>query len=269
MGSALFISPHLDDAAFSCGGTAARLASLGWSVVISTVFTASVPDPRGFALTCQTDKGIPASVDYMALRRAEDSAACAVLGARETWLDLPEAPHRGYESPPELFSGVIPGDEVCVAIEHNIANLVQRFNSDLVFVPQGLGGHVDHIQVVEAVGRVVRRTPGLEEALLYYRDTPYAMRDPEAAPALGGVAGMEETGTGIRRELPEKLRACEAYSSQLGFQFGGVRGMREALEGFALSEGVRLGLGGPAETYLGVPEAIQRLGDAAGSERSV
>ena len=72
MPTALFLSPHLDDVAFSCGGALLRLTDdPDWRVVLCTVFTASVPDPQGFALRCQTDKGIPAEVDYMALRRTE------------------------------------------------------------------------------------------------------------------------------------------------------------------------------------------------------
>ncbi len=75
MPTALFLSPHLDDVAFSCGGTLLRLTDdPRWRVALCTIFTASVPDPQGFALRCQTDKGIPAEVDYMALRRAEDAA---------------------------------------------------------------------------------------------------------------------------------------------------------------------------------------------------
>ena len=81
MPAALALSPHLDDAAFSCGGTLARLARGGARVVVATPFTATVPDPTGFALACQLDKGLGAHVDYMALRRAEDVSAVEHLGA--------------------------------------------------------------------------------------------------------------------------------------------------------------------------------------------
>ena len=92
----LAVSPHLDDAAFSAGGTLARLAARGWQVVMATVFTASVPNPRGFALACQTDKGLAPEIDYMALRRNEDRAAAGALGIEEpVHLPFREAPHRG------------------------------------------------------------------------------------------------------------------------------------------------------------------------------
>ncbi|MEK8106267.1 PIG-L family deacetylase [Micromonospora sp. M12] len=100
------VSPHLDDAVFSIGGTLAALVAAGWTVRVVTCFTASVPEPSPFALACQLDKGLAADVDYMALRRAEDRAACALLGVEPVHLPLAEAPHRGYPDPAALFAGV-------------------------------------------------------------------------------------------------------------------------------------------------------------------
>ena len=51
--------------------TLAALADAGHEVTVLTCFTRSVPDPTGFALACQLDKGLPAEADYMALRRAD------------------------------------------------------------------------------------------------------------------------------------------------------------------------------------------------------
>ncbi len=92
-----FVSPHLDDAVFSMGGLMAALAEEGHELHLITCFTRSVPDPSGFALACQLDKGLSAEVDYMALRRQEDVVACQQLSVQPHWLDLPEAPHRGYD----------------------------------------------------------------------------------------------------------------------------------------------------------------------------
>ena len=104
--SALFLSPHLDDVAFSCGGTLTRLIAEGWQVRLCTVFTASVPDPQGFALACQMDKGLAADVDYMALRRAEDDEFARLAGVLDSiHLTYREAPHRGYSDAPDLFRG--------------------------------------------------------------------------------------------------------------------------------------------------------------------
>ena len=210
------VSPHLDDAAFSVGGTLAALADTGHQVTVVTCFTRSVPAPTGFALACQTDKGLGPEVDYLALRRAEDRAAMAVLGATPVHLELREAPHRGYESAAELFAGVRPGDDVW----RDLAGLLRGLPGDLWLAPQGLGGHVDHLQVLRAVA-------GLGRPTLWWRDSPYVLRDPTAAPGLdlpGGLAPVE-----LPQDRDRRADACACYTTQLGFQFGGPQRMRVAL----------------------------------------
>ena len=228
----LAVSPHLDDAVFSVGGTLAVLADAGHEVVVATVFTRSVPDPTGFALACQTDKGLAPEVDYMALRRAEDEAATAVLGVRPRHLDLPEAPHRGYSSAPDLFAGLRDGDEVW----RDVRALLEGLEADVWLAPQGLGGHVDHLQVLRAVA-------GLDRPVLWWRDSPYVLRDPGAVPGPdlpGGLGPVE-----LPHDRDRRADACACYATQLGFQFGGPAAMRVALG--ELGEPL---LGGPAAVAL-------------------
>lgn len=214
----LAVSPHLDDAAFSVGGTLAALAATGHQVTVVTCFTASVPDPDGFALACQLDKGLPADVDYLALRRAEDAAAMAVLGATAVHLGLLEAPHRGYTCAADLFAGVHDGDDAWRSLTAALA----RFDADLWLAPQALGGHVDHLQVLRAVA-------GLDRPVLWWRDSPYVLRDPAAVPGPGLPDGLTEVR--LPQDLDRRADACACYPTQLGFQFGGVEEMRAALTG--------------------------------------
>jgi LmbE family N-acetylglucosaminyl deacetylase len=220
--TALALSPHLDDAAFSCGGTLARLAASGWRVVMATLFTATVPDPAGFALACQLDKGLGPEVDYMALRRAEDRDAAAALGTVEALhLPLREAPHRGYASAPELFAGPRPDDGVRGPLAAIVADLLAQETPDLVLAPQAVGGHVDHVQLVT----VLRQAP--LGAVLWWRDFPYTVRDRRPKEPFGaGFAALPELA--VRLDDGERARkhaACAAYASQIGFQFGGPDGL--------------------------------------------
>ncbi|WP_245691990.1 PIG-L deacetylase family protein [Geodermatophilus telluris] len=212
------VSPHLDDAAFSVGGTLAALADAGHEVTVVTCFTRSVPDPEGFALACQLDKGLPADVDYMSLRRDEDAAAMAVLGATPLHLDLPEAPHRGYDSAADLFAGVHPHDDAWRDVRAALAGLP----GDLWLAPQALGGHVDHLQVLRAVA-------GTGRPVLWWRDSPYVLRDPAAVPGPDLPAGL--TPVELPQDHVRRADACACYTTQLGFQFGGADGMRAALAG--------------------------------------
>ncbi len=223
MPNAVAISPHLDDAAFSAGGTIAMLADKGWAVTVVTVFTASVPQPQGFALACQLDKGLPPDIDYMALRREEDRAACALLGATPRWLGLPEAPHRGYGSARALFGPPRADDRIDLAL----GAMLRALGPDLVLAPQGLGGHVDHVQLVRAL-----HGTDLAPSVLWWRDFPYAAREGDVAePFAREMRLRREIAMSLDEEaLTRKRGACLAYASQIGFQFGGAAGLRRSLD---------------------------------------
>ena len=246
MSRVVAVSPHLDDAVFSAGGTLARLAAAGHEVVVVTVFTGSVTAPTGFALACQTDKGLAPDVDYMALRRDEDAAALARLGVRGEHLGLFEAPHRGYDSPAALFAGRRDGDDVATAVTDAVAPRLH--GADLVLAPQSVGDHVDH-QVVTAV--VAALADPARTA--WWRDTPYAVHHPDA-PGAREVTGTE-AAVGIDDVLAAKAEAAGAYATQVGFQFGGPEHVAPVLADLARREGARHGIDGAVE--------IHRVGGAA------
>ncbi len=222
----LAISPHLDDAVFSAGGTLSAHARQGDQVTVLTCFTGNVDRPEGFALACQLDKGLPPGIDYMALRRAEDRAACTAIGAAAVHLPFLEAPHRGYPDAAALFAGVRDDDLVGETLARCIADHVDWHQPTLIYGPYGVGRHVDHVIVRDAVQGVAGEVP-----IDWWEDFPYAMRGDEAP------ADIE------RRALDApcaeaKRQGALAYASQLGFQFGSREQAEAALsdwrvEGFA------------------------------------
>ena len=232
--------------------------SQGWRTVLATAFTRSVHSPTGFALECQTSKGLPASLDYMALRRDEDRVAATLLGVHDLhWLDLPEAPHRGYHDAPALFGPVLDGDEVWRPLAARVQALLDDLQPTLVLAPQGLGSHVDHRQMITAL-LTLPRPPGLT----FYRDTPYAIRNQSALPDVR-VAGLPPCAAAIRSGLDRKVAASCAYASQIGYQFGGPVPLGQALRAFAKDEGG----GAPAERFLGsfpngLPDSVAPAGRA-------
>ena len=220
---ALALSPHLDDAVFSAGGTLARLAREGWRVIVATVFTQSVPDPSGFALACQVDKGLDPAIDYMALRRQEDARACARLGVEPLWLPFREAPHRGYATAAALFAGLRADDDSVALLTPALGHLVASSQPSLLLAPQAIGGHVDHLALVQAVFGLARTTP-----TLWWRDYPYTIREGYGAEPFAEAFAALDT---LRVPLDDGLRearcdAALAYASQLGFQFGGAKALR-------------------------------------------
>jgi LmbE family N-acetylglucosaminyl deacetylase len=238
MPTALALSPHLDDAVFSAGGLLATLAAGGWRVVMATIFTRSVPEPKGFALACQLDKGLGPEVDYMALRRAEDDAAARALGSvTPRHLPFREAPHRGYGSAPELFADVRADDRIDRDLTPALADLIAGERPDLILAPQAVGGHVDHVQVVRAL-----RSAAPDAPVLWWRDFPYTVREATPKePLADSFAGLPEQAFAFDADAQgRKLAACAAYASQIGFQFGGEAGLTQRLAREAGIERFRL-----------------------------
>ena len=212
------ISPHLDDAAFSVGGLLAARARAGDRVTIVTCFTGNVAQPQGFALACQLDKGLDAAVDYMALRRDEDLAACAMIGAEAIHLPFLEAPHRGYASAAELFAERRMDDGVLLPLTYALGELVESLAPDLLLGPLAVGDHVDHWIVRDALAASA-------QTLLLWEDWPYLRR----AGPLPGTPAVSHSLTDDDRQA--RLAMCGAYTSQLGFQFGGVGALEEQMAG--------------------------------------
>ena len=219
----LALSPHLDDVVFSCAG---YLLASGRPFRVATVFTASVPRPTGFALTCQTDKGLGPEVDYMALRRREDAQAVRLLGGDYEHWPLREAPHRGYDSAAALFAGARAADRGMVA--DVAARVEQRLRTGAyreVLYPVGAGNHVDHLQLIAAVESLRPRFPGI--AFRQYFDQPYTNKFPERTPSRAGATTVELGPAATLR----KTLACGAYRTQLRFQFGGAGRIHSVLGG--------------------------------------
>ncbi len=215
-GHLVAVSPHLDDAAFSAGGTLARHVREGGRVTIVTCFTGNVAAPTGFALACQLDKGLPADIDYMALRRAEDERACAAIGATPVHLPFLEAPHRGYDSAPALFGPRLPGDDLADRLAPVLAELVA--DAALILGPLGIGDHVDHHIVRAALTRVAD-----PKRLLLWEDWPYLDRADRLPPDPVRTVALDA------ELIKRRIAMCEAYASQLGFQFGGRAAMTDRL----------------------------------------
>ena len=238
----VLISPHLDDAVFSVGGLMAALADEEHELHLVTCFTRSVLNPVGFALACQLDKGLTAEVDYMELRRQEDTIACQRLKAQPYWLDLPEAPHRGYESAPALFEDLHETDQIQTVLVRRLQEVINPLAPDLILSPVGIGNHVDHQQVKRAVDTLQERFE--DSSFLRWYDEPYLSRHPASHPAevtivtQPGWNTLESKTNGSSSNVmsvdvepywDRKMAACAAYTTQLGFQFGGEETMRKGL----------------------------------------
>lgn len=174
----LYLSPHLDDAVFSCGGLMAMQDARGEPISVLTLFAGDPPDYRISNYAAELHARWGKSGPPIAMRRAEDRLACGRLGASVVHLDFPDAVYRVDENQAALYPDV---EGVFSDVAHYENELLDQlidaleeidFGQAKVYSPMGLGGHVDHILTRTAA-------EGLGIKLLHYADMPYAARSDE------------------------------------------------------------------------------------------
>ena len=139
----VFVSPHLDDAALSCGGNIARLARAGTRVTVVTVFTADQsPGSALSPLAMRTHASWGVGDQPFEARRAEDAAACKAMGADAEHLGLLDAIYRRSAAGEPFYSRVLnapdPADADALMTALTAALLdsaVKRFAGARVFCP--------------------------------------------------------------------------------------------------------------------------------------
>jgi LmbE family N-acetylglucosaminyl deacetylase len=233
----IILSPHLDDAALSVGGTIARLTVVGEAVLVVNICSGSPPlgGPfSSFAALQHTRWKLPAD-EAVALRRAEDAAALAILGADSLQLDLLDAIYRmpeAYIDDETLFGAVAPDDPLAELARPSVEAIVAGSPAARVYAPLGVGNHVDH----QAVYAVAAELAGAGVPVLYYEDFPYAARQGSLAARLsapGAPRGLAPVVTEIAGELERKIIAVAAYESQLGTLFGDGERMAQMVAAYA------------------------------------
>ncbi len=212
--NAVYLSPHLDDAALSCGGQISARARAGERVLVLTLFTADEPAGGGSDLieTLHGLFGLEGGV--VAHRRREDIAACEALGAELRHVPLPEAIYRIdsegsylYTAIRAIFSTPSPADSRTVEALTGV--MAEFADVPEVFAPLGVGGHVDHVLTRSAAELSFGR-------LSYYEEIPYVETWGALRRALGRRADWRPAVVGFDDvDLDAKIDACLAYGSQI------------------------------------------------------
>lgn len=257
----IFLAPHLDDAALSCGGTIYQLGRAGGEVVVITAM-AGKPGLHALSdLARRLHKLMGGAEQVVGGRRAEDAAAMDILGARRELLPYLDALYRPakpgswrYPTMSSLFAPVHADDRELIG---DIADaIVARTDpaSDRYHAPLGVGGHVDH-RLVNAVGHELARHGA---KVWFYEDYPYAEPDyrhvgTHAQPvALDGVLAtsrhrhlVSEIQPLSAADIEARIASICAYESQLPMLFGDRVAVTARVAAFAGSRGTD----GPAERF--------------------
>jgi LmbE family N-acetylglucosaminyl deacetylase len=214
----LFVSPHLDDIALSCGGLVRRLASRGQRVVVASVCTADRPAGQPLSPAAQHvhwEWQLGDDHPY-ATRRAEDEAGCKVLGAEPVHLGLLDAIYRHDATGvplyhPDTFMGGQVTEHDWQHFFPQIKSAVQPLirSAQRVYAPLSIGGHVDHVLVRQAVEETAE-----DAQVAYYEDYPYAGKTEWQNS--GVTMGLAPGSLSLTEdEIATRILAISQYPSQM------------------------------------------------------
>ena len=212
-----------------------------------------------------TDELVDAAAagELMARRRLEDEAFAAFAEASIVFLDLPDAVFRGYTDDEQLLNA--PRDDDAAPYEI-LRNEVARLEPQKLYLPLGIGNHVDH-QLCREVGvRLLTESrrwvmPGPEYAgiVTFYEDFPYAWWNdfrqlgdlpPTAFAALPAEVGLMPEYADIGDQLERKITGINLYASQIDRLFiGGTQEMARQVRAYARRIALLNGSSGVAERY--------------------
>lgn len=251
----LFLSPHYDDIALSCGGTAARVTAAGKDGVVALVF-GDHPEPgqpmTAFAEQMHRDWGMSAD-QVIAGRRAEEAEASRVLGLRDVFLPFKDAIYRGasYLSDDDLFgTPKAPDDDLPERIVAALTAEGFGGTSTRVYAPLASGFHVDHQLAFQAA--VLLDRAGWD--VCFYEDLPYSLLEGRVDDRVSqaGVPLQVTALVDVSSVWTQKIDAIMAYPSQLEVIFGqyvGVGSSRAAIDAVMSAYSNEAGNGRNAERF--------------------
>ena len=203
-----------------------------------------------------------AAGELMARRRVEDERFAYFAEASIVFLDLPDAVFRGYEGDEELLGAPRPDDTAPFEI---LRREIVRLEPQQVYLPLGVGGHVDHqlcrdvgVRLLQEGRRWVMPGPEYAGVVTFYEDFPYAWwtdfkqptdLGPGALAALPDDVSILPLYADITDQLERKIMGIDLYQSQLERLFEGTRAMADTVRSYGRALAERGGVDGSAERY--------------------
>jgi LmbE family N-acetylglucosaminyl deacetylase len=204
----IVFSPHPDDAALSPGGF--LCSGRFGPIQIVTFFSRSVHSLLG-----------PGEAAATRVREMEERCYAEALGAAVTLLDLPEALLRGKRTAFELIFWE--DGEAEEQMRSEIGAALDELPLDLetadLFIPLGVGNHIDHVLVRDAVLRLLPARRKRLDGVWFYEELPYAAVFPDRSRVLGALSALgtdfKPRLVDVTRSIGEKLELLRIYQSQL------------------------------------------------------
>lgn len=207
----VILSPHLDDAAFSCGGLIIAAKNAGASICVISFFTEGpAGEPSHFARLISGIDGDECR-RWMRSRQLEDKAALAEY-AEIIHFPFKDAVFRRddkggeyYNSWSHIFGVVNKRDESEFSQYADwVREIILERAPTHLFLPLGIGGHVDHM-LIRNMG--AKMELGVSVQKIWYEELPYA--------STVSISSHEKTLI-LEFDLAQKRRLVSKYINGLG-----------------------------------------------------
>ncbi|MDJ0757221.1 MAG: PIG-L family deacetylase [Ardenticatenaceae bacterium] len=234
----LILSPHLDDAILSCGGIIIERTRAGQRVLIVTVMAGDPPPGPVSSYAGSLESRWELVQQAAAARRAEDIRACRHVGADWDHWDIPDCIYRRhpqsgetfYNSDREIFGEIHPAEMALITQLRQ--KMIDLPPANEVFVPLGIGHHVDH-----QLTRAAAEQWGIP--LIYYEDYPYAQKPGAVSEMIAAddKRWQSQTSPISPERLQQKIEAIELYDSQLSTFFADRQDLARQVRHFSTQVG--------------------------------
>ena len=198
----------------------------------------------------------------MAKRRLEDERFAYFAEASIVFLDLPDAVFRGYEGDDQLLGMPRIDDQAPYQL---LREEIARLEPQKVYLPLGVGGHVDHqlcrdvgIRLLQDGRKWVMPGPDYAGIVTFYEDFPYAwwndfrrLEDLPGAPLadLPADIGVNAEFADVTDQLERKIMGINIYESQMERLFDGTPQMAAAVRAYGRAMAELGSVDGSAERY--------------------
>jgi LmbE family N-acetylglucosaminyl deacetylase len=161
----IYISPHSDDVALSCGGQIMSASARRDDMMVMNIFTSESDGLSGDP----SDTGAKFPDSIRSDRNLEDTAAWNYAGIETRHALIPEALLRK-----RFPFSIIPGREDPALVDRIFKfalSHIERYPDANYYFPAGFGNHIDHIACKKAAFRLLDE--GHLDRIFLYEDIPY------------------------------------------------------------------------------------------------
>lgn len=238
----IILSPHYDDAVFSCGGIMQACSRQGIRNLVVNIFGGE-PDIAILSPFAQAIHDKWRLSNPISMRILEDKVAMEIIGAQSINLDFLDSIYRRTTEGAHLYTDYESlattlhtlDRELIDNVYEKVKEIMQGYDpgNTQILVPLGIGNHVDH-QIAHKVG-IRLMDEGFK--ILFYEDIPYSMWFPEQLKTINTVHDTALSPLVIPINMKAKITMIKNYRSQLRGIGGNYRIAAENFKKYALAAG--------------------------------